>query len=1039
MEIDANEKEAYKLLSKDNFIKVFEEKAENGQVPASFCCVYLSISNFRRFYMRKSFDEGYEVLTFVSRKILDAFPVDPVARIEDGEYAVITDIDEIEVFIKRIQKDFDEVYVHTGMNIIAGIYPITDVKESADDIIQNAKIACQNSVTSVHGIAVFDKEQIDEKVLMQHYVVHHLETAIENGEIKVYYQPIYHTLSEKICGFEALARWINPEYGLLYPTDFVPVLEKSKKIYILDSFVIRQVIKDEREVLDKGLDAVPISINLTRLDFALVDILGILEEEMNKNRIPVELIKIEICEADIATGKNEVKDVLFKLHEKGFKITYDDFGSEFSSLHALNEMPFDSIKINSSFLSGFDKDLRSRIVMKNVFNMAKELGIETMMGSVEDGEILEFLKQTGCDKSQGHLFSEAAALDEANANDYVFENKPERVFYDEVAAVNILSQTPIDTNSTYLENEATYLNQLPLAIFEYDGDKIRFLMSSRGFDEIIKALFVENANTVEKVFNGTRNTFANQIRDLASQCVDDEIHTMEFVTSEGFNRIMLRRITTETDNSKMAIIAIVEKMSEDDPDSRAVKLNSYLRFLYMIYNRVNIVNVDEDSFETLYENKSKYNFALKEGKFSDAILKFSDEAVYNEDREDFREFYNLETIDQRVTEFTSDHITNYFRTKDKNGEYDWLMYLIIPIVSEGNRMFIMCSRTIEAERMRKLPEISQSGSEYYDMPSDPAFLLLASDAFTNTLGYGSFEQFLRKTYYLEASLTDDLTIYMHLGQSGLISDYGETGYISLPFSEVLKGKVFGQVQDEDKDKMYEFYDRDRLLAEYEKGNTSGTIVYLERKGTSNKPRYNTACYHIRKSRDEDNVHIYLLTYDIDDFYRTNEKIRFLAERDTLTGLYNRTTIGKLVESFMEDEDTKNFAIVLLDLDYFKHINDGYGHDCGDRVLKDASERMMEYMGKDSHPARIGGDEFLVVIRNKSEKEIHDILRNFSTMEKKIVYGEKEVKYSMSIGFSMYPNDGKEYNELYKNADKALYEVKMNGRDNYGQYKENDGE
>ncbi len=1029
---DASNNELARLYQRENFIQALNEKAEKGEISASFCCVYFRIKGFRSYYLRSSFDEGYEVIRFVSNKICNAFPVDLVGRLEDGEYAVITDIDEIEVFIKKIQKDFEEVYVHTGMYIYAGIYLISPSDKDAEQIIQNAKAASKSGKKAGEGITFFDEDQMDDKILMQHYVVHHLEEALENGEIAVYYQPIYHTLSNKICGFEALARWNSTEYGFLMPNDFVPVLENSKKIYLLDCFVIKQVCRDERDVLDRGMDAVPISINLTRLDFAMVDVLNILEEETEKYNISKHLINLEISEAEITSYKKEVKAELQRLHDEGFSIVYDDFGSEYSSLHILNDMPFDCIKINSSFLEGFNNDLRSRIVMKNVLNMAKELGISTMMGSVENENILEFLKQIGCEKSQGHLFAEAQPLKIGSNPNYVFESSTERKFYDEVGAINILSQTPIDTDSTYLNNEDTYLNTLPLAIMEFINGKFKFLMSSPGFNDIFKALFIGESNTIEKVFNDKRGVFAGQVKNLASQCMDDEIHTMEFVTSDGFNRIMLRRITENSENDSVAILATAEKMSENDPSARAINLNTYVRFLYTIYVRVDIVNVGTNSFENIYENPSKYNISMLDISFSDAIRKYADEAIYNEDREAFVEYYNLDSVESKIFEFKSDHIINYFRTKDKNGKYEWLMYIIIPVVSEGNRMFLMASRSIDAERMRKLPDISQSGSEYYDMPSDPAFLLLASDAFTNTLGYGSFEQFLRNTFYLEASLTDDLTIYMHLGQSGLISDFGETGYLSLPFGEVVKGMVFAQVFEDDRDKMYEFYDRDRLLTEYEKGKTSGTIVYLERTGASVTPRYQTACYHIRRTKD-DNIHIYILTYDVDEFKRTNEKIKNLAERDTLTGLYNRMTIGNIIDGIMKDPETKSFGIVLLDLDYFKQVNDRYGHDCGDGVIKDAADRMKKYLGDDSYPARIGGDEFLAVIRNKTSEEMNEILTNFSNMQKVISYNGQDVKYTMSIGFAMYPRDGKVYNELYQNADQALYIVKMNGKNNYGEY------
>ncbi len=1036
MEKDTNKWLITDLYLKDSLINAINEKAENGDFAASFCCVFFSIKGFDSYYMRNGFDEGYEVLLFVANKIKNCFPVDLVGKFEDDQFVVFTDIDDIERFIKKIRMDFDEVYIHTGMEIKAGIYAIDPNDRNGLEIVENAKIACDLCDSSQSDFSIFDKDDVDEKILMQHYVVHHLEDALKNGEIAVYYQPIFHTLSGKVCGLEALARWKNDEYGFLLPYDFVPVLENSRKIHLLDAFVIKQVCKDQRIVIDRGMEPVPVSINLTKLDFLLIDVLELLKEELEKNNLTNDLIQIEISEAEITRDKKGIKKELEKFKENGFHIVFDDFGSEYSALQAIRDMPFDTIKINSNFLSGFNNDLTSRIILKNILNLSKELGMTTMMGAVEDEEVLEFLKQTGCEKTQGHLYSEARPLDyyDDGSYPYEYETFEERDFYREIGKVNILSQTPIEYRNSNHEDEFTYLNQLPLAIMEFNGRKFRILMTSRDFDEVISDMFIDGLYNAEMVFNDKLNPFSKQLRDLArNSSKDDEIHAMEFVTGKGFHRIMLRRIVDDSIGNKAALIATIETLTKNDPETRAAKLNNSLRFLYPLYTRIARTQIDTDEFDIIYENKTKYGVSLSDCKFSEAIVKFANEAIYNEDRTAFISFFDCSTLDERLAEFGTDHLTDYFRTIDVNGEYNWLMYLIVPIISEGSKMFLMCSRSIDAERMRKLPEISQSGSEYYDMPSDPIYLLLASDAFTDTLGYGSFEQFIRNTFFLEASLTDDQTIYMHLGQSGLISDFGETGYISLPFGEVIKSMVFSQVIEEDRDKMYEFYDKDRLIAEYEKGNISGKIVYLQRTGASDKPRYQNACYQIRKNRDGDNIHVYILTYDVDEFKRTNETIRNLAERDVLTGLFNRMTITRVVENIMNDPETQNFAMVLLDLDFFKQFNDNYGHDCGDKVLQDASERMKKYMGDDSYPARIGGDEFMVIIRNKTQPEVDKILSDFSTMDKSFEYKGQKVTYTMSIGYALCPDDGTNYNSLYQNADKALYKVKESGRNNYGQY------
>ncbi|MCR5656209.1 MAG: EAL domain-containing protein [Butyrivibrio sp.] len=1021
---------------KESFLKKMNKKAESHELTASFCCVYFYITGFRAYYMSHGFDNGYSVLVKTARLIDENKGDGDICHIIDNEFAIIAGKDDITNVIDTIQKAFDEEFVHTNLKLIAGIYYFDENADSLHQAILYARTACFQGENSQATVYVYDKIHIDETTEKRNYVVARLDKAIEEGDILVYYQPIFHTLSGRICGFEALARWHDEKYGMIMPKDFVYALERARKIHLLDIHVIKQVCRDLQSVTkSENVPPVPISVNLTRMDFALTDMLQVIERELKNALIPRALLQIEISESEIDMDREGIKKELIRFHEHGFRIVFDDFGSQYSSLQILNELPFDAIKINSSFLSGYDNSSKSKIMMKNVLNMAKELGINTMMGSVEDQETLDFLKRAGCEKTQGHLYSEAAPFGQVVNPAYAPENIIERAYYDSIANINTLSQNPLDIGGLYLEDEDTYLNQMPLALIDYCKGKFNFLMVSDSFGKMFEPLFHNEVASVSEVFNSEKGIFAKQIRALAEVCVDDDVHPMEFVTSEGFHRIVLKRIATDMDHGKVAFIATAETITENDPGKRAVKLNSALRFLYMLYNRVDLVMVEKNSYETVFENHTKYAVRMKKGSFSNAIEDFAKEAIYNEDREKFINFYSLETLEERLREYNVDHLTDYFRTKDTKGKYDWLMYMIIPIVSEGSKMFLLCSRGIDSERMRKLPEISQSGSVYYDMPSDPAFLLLASDAFTDTLGYGSFEQFIRNSFYLEASLSDNKTVYMHLGQSGLISDFGETGNIELPFDEVTKSMVFSQVIEDDREKMYEFYNRERLLAEYENGKLSGNTVYLQRTGSNVEPRYQIACYQIRKARDNDSIKIYILTYDVDEFKRTNEKIKRLAERDNLTGLYNRATIGNFVDSLMSNEDTVNFAVVLLDLDYFKHINDRFGHDCGDAVLKDAANKLRTCMGDHSIPARIGGDEFLTIIVDQGREEIEAILSKFSAMEKKVVYHDQEVVYTMSIGYSMYPDHGKKYKHLYQNADLALYQVKMNGRNSYGGYVE----
>ena len=188
-----------------------------------------------------------------------------------------------------------------------------------------------------------------------------------------------------------------------------------------------------------------------------------------------------------------------------------------------------------------------------------------------------------------------------------------------------------------------------------------------------------------------------------------------------------------------------------------------MRFLYSLYSRVDLIKLDGKVIENIYLNSSRYYEAFIKNELDASINNFADKNIYAEDRKKFIDFYEPKTIYKRVNESNENHIIEYFRTRDENNKYTWQMYMIVPVIIKGEKYILSCVRGIDSDRMRRLPEIDKMGMEYYDMPGNPIFLLLAARAFASTFGYGSFEQFLKNSFYVEANLTKNSILYIHLG------------------------------------------------------------------------------------------------------------------------------------------------------------------------------------------------------------------------------------------------------------------------------------
>ena len=219
---------------------------------------------------------------------------------------------------------------------------------------------------------------------LKQYIIDHIYQAVEEGWIQAYYQPVARTITGEICGMEALARWIDPVYGLLAPYEFIGVLEEAMLIHKLDGCIIRRICEDYREAVREKEPVVTVSFNLSRLDFRLCDMHEVVERAIRENKVPRDALRVEITESMTENDEERMHDVIDRFWERGFRVWMDDFGSGYSSLNVLKDYHFDTLKIDMVFLRNFDA--RSREIVKSVVDMAKRIGVHTLAEGVETEE-----------------------------------------------------------------------------------------------------------------------------------------------------------------------------------------------------------------------------------------------------------------------------------------------------------------------------------------------------------------------------------------------------------------------------------------------------------------------------------------------------------------------------------------------------------------------------------------------------------------------------------------------------------------------------
>lgn len=254
------------------------------------------------------------------------------------------------------------------------------------------------------GIAFFGDDLVEEQKWID-LVRENQEKALVNEEFVVYYQPKYDPRNNKLMGAEALIRWNSPEFGFKAPGTIIPIFEKNGFITEIDHYMIRHVAKDQKRWIDEGLKCVPVSVNVSRAHFIESDLAEQIRDDVDAAGAPHELIEIELTESAFFDDKKAIISTIKRLKEYGFAVSMDDFGSGYSSLNSLKDMPLDVLKLDAEFFRGEVEGDRGEIVVSEAIKLAKSLQMRTVAEGVEAKEQVDFLAKQGCDMIQGFYFA----------------------------------------------------------------------------------------------------------------------------------------------------------------------------------------------------------------------------------------------------------------------------------------------------------------------------------------------------------------------------------------------------------------------------------------------------------------------------------------------------------------------------------------------------------------------------------------------------------------------------------------------------------
>lgn len=323
----------------------------------------------------------------------------------DTFFALLPRGQEIYDTLKKNMGIFVENYpLPMRLQIKTGVYRIDSREITVARMCDRALLAANSIKGNYNCSFAWYDDSMQEKILLEQKIINTMEESLLRGDFLVYLQPKVEIESGRLIGAEALIRWKHPEFGMVPPDHFIPVFEKNGFIYALDLYVWRRVCAMLRDWKTKGLRLVPVSVNVSRADLYHENLPEILGNMIREYRLEPGQLHLEITESAYVRDFTQLINVIERLTQSGFMIEMDDFGSGYSTLYTLSEMPLDVMKLDLKFLIEGKNQIRRQKIMRTVINLARELQLQVIAEGVETEEQALLLKNMGCRYAQGYLY-----------------------------------------------------------------------------------------------------------------------------------------------------------------------------------------------------------------------------------------------------------------------------------------------------------------------------------------------------------------------------------------------------------------------------------------------------------------------------------------------------------------------------------------------------------------------------------------------------------------------------------------------------------
>ena len=539
---------------------------EEGGIPT---LLYMDLRGMKRFNNKYGFAEGDALLKEIARCLQSSFPDDTCGHFGADHFAVITSELGVEERLHDLFEKCRELNGRNNLPVHVGIYQRQSEAVSIAAACDRAKTACDRLKSTYSSAFVFYNQKIQDEEEDRQYIIENVDRAIREKWIQMYLQPIIRAVNGRVCDVETLARWIDPEKGILSPVAFIPALEDAGLIYKLDLYMVDRILYTMKEEEAAGFYVVPHSINLSRSDFDACDMVEEIRKRVDEAGVDRALITIEITESVIGSDFEFMKKQVERFRRLGFPVWMDDFGSGYSSLDVLQSIQFDLIKFDMSFLRKLDDGDGGKIILTELMRMATSLGVDTVCEGVETEEQVRFLREIGCSKLQGFYYSRPVPFETLKclreSNTLIRrENPQDSEYYERIGRVNLFDLSFMaNLDDSVTKNT---FNTVPMGIMEVsaEGDRVKYVRSNQSFRDFIRRAFGFDLSDSETEYpvppdgpgSGFMRAIAQSKDNNNRAFVDEKMHDGSIVRS--FVRVIGKNPVNGRESVAIAVLSISE-------------------------------------------------------------------------------------------------------------------------------------------------------------------------------------------------------------------------------------------------------------------------------------------------------------------------------------------------------------------------------------------------------------------------------------------------------------------------------------------------